>query len=246
MPVDILLAGFPGKSTSHGGLGWSTVALVRHAGHNALIDVGPFGARRFVVAKLAQLGLRPDDVTDVLLTHAHHDHSVNYTLFPNARIAIGRVELEWALTRPDDPPLPEFYVDALAKDPRVVRLDDGDVVIPGITAHRAPGHTPGHLCYVLHDDERDVVFTGDSAKNRAELVSRHVDQTFDGGASYATLDWIWSAWRRRPGNLLVPGHDLPMVLDAAGAPAYVGTRSAAIQAWFGERLDDLTTIDLCR
>ena len=45
-------------------------------------------------------GLKPKDVTDVLLTHSHHDHSVNWTLFRHARIVIGNTELNWSLGEP--------------------------------------------------------------------------------------------------------------------------------------------------
>jgi glyoxylase-like metal-dependent hydrolase (beta-lactamase superfamily II) len=243
--VELLVTGYPGKSSTHGGLGWSTIALVRGAGRVALIDVGSFTARRSLLAGLAQRGLGPGDVTDVLLTHAHHDHSVNWTLFANAQVAIGRDELAWAATHPADQPLPELYVDALAGDPRLRLVDDGETVFPGITAHLARGHTPGSLIYVLDAGDRDVIFTGDAAKNRAELRSGRVDLTIDANASEETLRWVGSVWRRKPRNVVVPGHDLPMTLDAAGVPQYAGTRRASIEAWFGDTLAEMQTIDLC-
>ena len=50
---------------------------------------------------------------------------------------------------------------------------EGEEVFPDITAYLAPGHTPGHLIFVLRTAERDVIFTGDAAKNRAETGFRH-------------------------------------------------------------------------
>ena len=70
-----------------------------------------------------------------------------------------------------------------------------------------------------------------------------VDATGDAAASRRSLEKIWSLWRRRPGNMLVPGHDLPMVLDN-GKPVYVGERQAAIKAWFGDNLEQMTHISL--
>ena len=43
--------------------------------------------------------------------------------------------------------------------------------------------------------------------------------------------------------MLVPGHDLPMVLDN-GAPRYLGQREAAIQAWFGDDMNQTTLLSL--
>ena len=94
--VDVLVQGFPGRSVCHGGLGWSTIALLRGEGRVVLIDVGAFGIRRELKKQLKARGIEPAQVTDVVLTHAHYDHSVNFTLFPNARLWIGEQELAWA------------------------------------------------------------------------------------------------------------------------------------------------------
>ncbi len=69
--IDILVTGYPGKSVCHGGLGWSTIALLRGADRVALIDVGAFAQRTLLIEGLARNGLHPADVTDVVLTHAH-------------------------------------------------------------------------------------------------------------------------------------------------------------------------------
>jgi hypothetical protein len=78
-----------------------------------------------------------------------------------------------------------------------------------------------------------VIFTGDAAKNRAELVSGLTDMTYDAAVSKASIDAIWAMWRKRPGNIVVPGHDVPMVLEN-GATKYIDKREAAISAWFGD------------
>ncbi len=73
--LDIIVQGYPGKSVCHGGLGWSTIALLRGAGRVALIDVGTFSHRANLIRGLKAHGLKPTDVTDVILTHSHHDHA---------------------------------------------------------------------------------------------------------------------------------------------------------------------------
>ncbi len=47
--IDIVIQGFPGKSVCHGGLGWSSVVLLRGHGRVALVDTGSFGMRRLLV-----------------------------------------------------------------------------------------------------------------------------------------------------------------------------------------------------
>jgi glyoxylase-like metal-dependent hydrolase (beta-lactamase superfamily II) len=235
--IDIVVQGFPGKSVCHGGLGWSSVVLLRAHGRVALIDAGSFGMRTMLIKRLADHGLKPADITDLLLTHSHHDHSVNWTLFSQARIVIGAEELAWSLQEPwGETPVPELYVRELDSWPTLHRAAEGEEVFPGITAYLAPGHTPGHLIFLLRTAERDVIFTGDAAKNRAELVSGTTDMTYDAAINKASIDAIWRLWRRRPGTIVVPGHDVPMVLEN-GQTKYIDKREAAISAWFGDDME---------
>jgi len=242
--IDIVVQGYPGKTVCHGGLGWSTIALIRGRGRIALVDTGGIGVRPLLLPRLAQRGLKPADVTDLLLTHAHHDHMINWTLFAHARIVIGAHEMKWALEEPwGMTPVAELYVRELAGWKTVHMAGEGDEVMPGMTAHLVPGHTPGHLMYVLKGSERDIIFSGDAAKNRAELLCGRADMSYDQAVSAKSLAAIWEVWRRRPGSLLVPGHDMPMVIRD-GRPDYVGKREAAIRSWFGDDLETTTTFAL--
>ncbi len=148
--IDVLVQGFPGKAVCHGGLGWSTIALLRSDHRNILIDVGAFGIRKPLESQLKAIGIAPDDITDVVLTHAHYDHSINFVLFDRATVWIGAKEIAWAAAQPPGfDPLPELYVQALATDPRVKRVHEGEEFLPGIVAFDAPGHTPGSLVFHL-------------------------------------------------------------------------------------------------
>ncbi len=242
--IDIIVHGFPGKSVCHGSLGFCTIVLVRRGDRLALVDVGSFGQRDLLIGQLAERGLVPKDVTDVLLTHSHYDHSVNWTLFKDANIVIGREELDWSVKEPwGETPVPELYVRELERWPTLRAAADGDEVLPGLTAHMTPGHTPGSLVFVLDAGDRDIVFTGDACKNRAELLSRATDMSYDPEVSRASIGTIWEFWTRKPGSILVPGHDLPMVQEN-GKPRYLGQREAAIRAWYGEDLNETTVFSL--
>lgn len=243
--IDVLVQGFPGKAICHGGLGWSTITLLRSAQHTILIDVGAFGIRKPLQKQLRAHGVTADQITDVVLTHAHYDHAVNFTLFPRATVWIGAEEMAWASAQPPGfNPLPELYVDALEVDPRVRTIRSGDEFLPGLHALAAPGHTPGSLVFHLTTNDVPVIFTGDAAKNRAELLSRKVDASEDDVASIASIDTIWKLWREIPNTLLIPGHDLSMRLDDKGVPVYVGERRAGIGAWFAETLEHVTEFNM--
>jgi glyoxylase-like metal-dependent hydrolase (beta-lactamase superfamily II) len=242
--IDIVVQGFPGKSVCHGGLGWSSVVLLRAHGRIVVIDTGGFSMRTMLLKRFAERKVKPADVTDLLLTHSHHDHSVNWPMFPNARIVIGADELAWSLNVPwGETPVAELYMRELDTRATLHRAKEGEEVFPGITACLAPGHTPGHLIYVLHADEHDVIFTGDAAKNRAELVSGTTDMTYDPAVSRSSIEMIWKIWRKRPGSIVVPGHDMPMVLEKDEAK-FITKREAAIVAWYGDDMETTTLFKL--
>jgi N-acyl homoserine lactone hydrolase len=244
--VDVLIQGFPGKAVCHGGLGWSTVTLLRTDKRMVLVDVGAFGVRRELSKQLRARNVDPAAITDVVLTHAHYDHSVNFTLFPNATVWIGEEELAWASSQaPGFDPLPELYVRELSASERVRRVAYDKEFLPGLKALASPGHTPGHLLFYLTGNPVPILFTGDAGKNRAELLSGHVDAAEDFATSEETLRSIWNFWRAVPGTILIPGHDFSMTLDDAAQPQYFGERRAAISAWFAEDLELTTMLDLC-
>jgi N-acyl homoserine lactone hydrolase len=247
-----LVQGFPGRSTRHGGLGWSSITLLRGNGRLVLVDSGSFGMRSMLAERLRDQGVDPADVTDVLLSHSHYDHAANYLLFPEAAVHIGADELAWALaTGSAFIPLPELYARDLAENPRTRPIEPGPdgraEVLPGVCAVSAPGHTPGSLVFRVSGTDGPVLFTGDAAKNRAELLSGEVDMTLDGDASRRTLTMIRALWREAPGTLVIPGHDVPMTWpDGSERPRYAGVREAGIQAWFGDDLASTYEVDLSR
>jgi N-acyl homoserine lactone hydrolase len=243
--VDVLIQGFPGRGICHGGLGWSTVSLIRGHGKIILLDVGAFGMRKPLENKLKLFGIDPNDVTDVILTHIHYDHSINFVLFPKATIWIGKVEIEWAQAqKPGFNPIPELYVQELSRSTKVRRIKAEEEFLPSIVAFAVPGHTPGHLLFVLNNGNIDILFTGDSAKNRAELISRKVVDTEDQTVSAESIELIWRKWLAKPGNLVIPGHDLTMGLDSEHNPIYIGQREASMRVWFNETVEMSDVMDL--
>ena len=157
---------------------------------------------------------------------------------------IGAAELDWSLRQPWGTTfVPELYVREIKSWPALHTAGDGEEVLPAITAHLAPGHTPGHLIYVLKTRDIDVVFSGDAAKNRAEIISGQGFHTYDAAVSSASIEMIRKLWGRRKGSILVPGHDLPMVRDGSEI-RYLGERDASVEAWLGETLDQTTSFSL--
>lgn len=111
--------------------------------------------------RLAAIGAGPDDVTMVINTHMHVDHSGWNTVkrngkwmptFPKARYVFGRDEYRnWqpggvtATAQPEGVPVIEDSITPIVEANDVLWIGDGDQILPGITAHALPGHTSGQL-----------------------------------------------------------------------------------------------------
>lgn len=231
MQATALVHGFPAKSHSHGSLGWCSVWLLEAGDRRVLVETGPPGYAPRLLALLAERDLAPSDITDVLITHCHWDHLYNLTLFPHARWWIGRAELAWARHLPTETPfVSSLHVAMLdGAGAQVGLLDDGDVVLPGVLAVATPGHTPGHLAYLV-DAPRPLIFAGDAVKNVYELSTGAVDMTLDRAASEASIARLRGLMKQQ-GAMLVPGHDVPLELDERGEARRTALQQASLSVY---------------
>jgi glyoxylase-like metal-dependent hydrolase (beta-lactamase superfamily II) len=178
-----------------------------------LVDAGQPAYIPLIHEGLAKLGLRPEDVTDVLLTHMHWDHVANFTMFANATTWVGEKELAWAAEQPAGTKfIPDLHVqELLRRTEGVERISAGQEFLPGIHAIASPGHTPHHLAFFTERTAESMIFAGDSVKNIHELASLRADSSMDDEQSVATIDRLRSLLTDTSGVLL-PGHDVGLSL----------------------------------
>ena len=135
-----------------------------------------------MAAGLASIGVRPEEITHVLITHAHDDHFAgvvaehggrNDLRFPNARHVISRADWEGNPRRDK----PEYDLSsrlgAVAQRGLLDLVDDDQEIVPGVTMIHAPGETPGHS--IVRLDSAGVRFyaLGDLFHHPAEIT--HLD-----------------------------------------------------------------------
>ena len=166
---DSLLAALMPDGTSPSAI---NVFLIRTSGYysggrdyNILIDAGLGDeAGGALLRQLDDLGVKPDEIDAVCLTHLHFDHiggllKDHQPVFPNAEIYLSVDEFNaWS----DDGPMASQnakWKEVLANYANKINLfNDGDKIIDGwVTAHLAPGHTPGHTVY----ESGSCLFIGD-------------------------------------------------------------------------------------
>lgn len=150
--------------------------LIKDGSRLILVDAGsgdlfgPFGGQ--LTKSIAAAGFRPEDISDILLTHVHLDHSGGLIhegkpVFPNAIIHLSQKELDFwkvheaAMTgeakgitanRPAYLALSSYL-----KEKKVRPFSGSSQILPGITAMDKPGHT----VYITGEGRQKMVFLGD-------------------------------------------------------------------------------------
>jgi glyoxylase-like metal-dependent hydrolase (beta-lactamase superfamily II) len=150
---------------------------------------------------LAELGVSPEAVTDIVLSHAHFDHMGSIDQFPNAQLFIQKTEfLSWieALALPKRFGFltsildPEDIRDALdaATEHRLTLLEgDRDNVVPGIHVRSGPGHTIGQQFVLVETGSGSYAVSGDCI-----YTSRNLRGTNDDGVYVPLGTGIGSVW----------------------------------------------------
>jgi glyoxylase-like metal-dependent hydrolase (beta-lactamase superfamily II) len=113
--LDVLCTGYADERVA------STVVLIRDERAVIVVDPGMVAGRHLILDPLAALGVAPADVTDVVLSHHHPDHTLNAALFERAR-----VHDFWAI----------YEGDVWTERPA-----DGFALSPSVTLMATPGHT---------------------------------------------------------------------------------------------------------
>lgn len=156
------------------------VFLIEAAGRVVLVDagggdiLGPGNCGRSLDG-LTAAGVRPEQVTDILITHLHLDHSGGLVrngkaTFPNATLHVAKAELDAYLKPPAPPEGRAAAAAQLVLSLLKPYLDAGKVqtfeaatgeILPGVSAQVIPGHTPGSAVFTLKSGGQTLVFMGD-------------------------------------------------------------------------------------
>lgn len=172
-----------------------------------------------VAEGLAALGIQPEAVDDVIVTHMHYDHAGNIPLFPRARFHLQDKEMEFATGRCMCHDLLSHGYEAddvvnlvrCVFDRRVHYHDGTAEIAPGVEVHHIGGHTRGLQAVRVRTQRGWVVLASDASHFYAHMEQ---DRAFpviynlgDMLAGYRTLRKLASSPQH-----IIPGHD-PEVLQ---------------------------------
>jgi glyoxylase-like metal-dependent hydrolase (beta-lactamase superfamily II) len=134
---------------------------------------------------LRAMGVAPEAIDYVLLTHIHPDHAMGLTdatgkaVFPNAELIVHEQEADFWLNHDPGAPADARIQRNRAKGQGAIRpyrermrsVDEGEV-LPGVSAVLLAGHTPGHIGWHIHSGSEGVLIWGDIVHFPAVQVPR--------------------------------------------------------------------------
>ena len=181
--------------------------LVRGRGGCLLIDSGAGQAWHKGLGRLgealAEAGTGPQEVTVVALTHTHIDHLSGLVdadgglAFPNAdRVFVATEELMAFRAEPRMIPVL----------PRLMPLEQGDGPLPGVVAVNAPGHSPGHMAFLV---EGRLLIWGDLVHHKVQFSRPEITWKFDENPDQARATRASLLDRALTEGWLVAGAHLP-------------------------------------
>ena len=220
-PLSALLAGAPRDATLDLPF---VICVARSPKHVVVLDSGfvnrklgeAYGVKDWVeyAPLLAEVGVSPEEVDVVTISHLHFDHAGGTSRFPKAKFVVQRRELEFAAAAmPHNSAARTAFVAEdvvslvqLNWQGRVL-LADGDVegVVPGMDVHLTPGHTAGTMTVCLDTLKRRVCYSSD-----AVYTYRNLDEDIPLGLALDSFEAVESFKKIRRilrGGRLIPGHE---------------------------------------
>jgi glyoxylase-like metal-dependent hydrolase (beta-lactamase superfamily II) len=197
--------------------------ILRNAHRVVLVDTG-FGPRASTergrpiqfdpIEGLKRIGVDPDAIEDIVITHLHYDHAGNIDRFGKARFHVQDGEVAYATGRcmceahtrfPYDVEDIVTLVRRTYAD-RVVFHEGDDDLLPGLTLHAFPGHSAMVQAVRVNTARGPVLLASDSTHYFANILNmKPFVLTID---TSATIDSYHRILKLAGGiNRLIPGHD---------------------------------------
>jgi N-acyl homoserine lactone hydrolase len=223
---------------------WTSIYIwfIKGASRNIIVDTGDVapnkegmvvsstgptrskgGGANSVRLALQSIGLTPDSIDTVILTHLHRDHVGSVSLFKKSKIIVQKSELEFARN-----PLPtqrttyvEELVAAVGESPHLEVVEGDQKICEGLETVTVPGHTPGLQAISVQTKRGRVIMSSDSgplyhnwfpSESKYGTPLKHLKR-IPPGILYDLRQALDSMEKiSKKADIIVPGHD-PYVLS---------------------------------
>lgn len=214
---------------------------IRHGARTILVDTGysaqgALNRNRDVLIEvptlLESLDVDREEVSLIIVSHAHYDHIGNLDLFPNARFLVSRAEFDFWNGPNAEKPLFHHsieddevaYLNRLVESGRVDFFSGTSSPVPGIEIIEVGGHTPGQSMVLVQTSDGPVLLTSDAMHYYEELEEdmpfTSVTDVVGMYDAFQTIRDLMNAGRVRH---LVSGHDPATLERFSPVPGLEGT-----------------------
>lgn len=177
-------------------------------------NAGVWTVKKTLAGQLAEVGLKPSDVTHLILSHSHPDHVGNLDMFSGATLVVQKAEYEWK----DPMGMSRFKPGQKAITPDGDHDLFGDGAVRLIATH---GHSPGHQNLLVKLPKTGaMLLTGDSVHTKANWDSKRVpERNFDVPKSLAALEKMAKVLKEENAQLWI-GHEPSEPAQRKYSPAF--------------------------
>lgn len=195
------------KSLQQGGRATGMVAfpntLLVRGERDYLVDPGLIMQGAPVIGAMTDLGVDPNEVRDVILTHLHFDHAEGLAAWPMRRTYVHRIETE----------APYAQIVSGVMEMANLEILDGEEgeIEPGLRWMLTPGHSDGLISLLVDTDEGLVVIASDCVGPLPEYFDE-MSLPEDFGPEREELLHQWKRIRDLDPAVVIPGHNPPVKL----------------------------------
>jgi glyoxylase-like metal-dependent hydrolase (beta-lactamase superfamily II) len=195
------------KSLQKGGRTTGMVAfpntLLIRGERDYLVDPGLIMQGAPVIGAMGELGVDPNEVKDVILTHLHFDHAEGLAGWPMRRTYVHKIETE--------APYAQLVSGVLEMaDLQILDGEEGEIE-PGVRWMLTPGHCDGLISLLVDTDDGLVVIASDCVGPLPEYFDQ-MDLPEDFGPEREELLRQWKRIRDLDPAVVIPGHNPPVEL----------------------------------
>lgn len=186
-----------------GMLAFPNTLLIRMDERDYLVDPGLINQGAPVIGAMAELGVEPHEVADVILTHLHFDHAEGLAAWPMRKTYVHRIETE----------APYAQIVAGQLENANLELLDGEEgeIEPGLRWMLTPGHSDGLITLLVDSDDGLVAIASDCVGPLPEYFDQ-MDLPEDFGPEREELLRQWQRIRDLDPAVVIPGHNPPVKL----------------------------------
>jgi N-acyl homoserine lactone hydrolase len=169
-----------------------------------LVDPGLIMQGAPVIGAMGELGVDPNEVKDVILTHLHFDHAEGMAAWPQRRTYVHKLETE--------APYAQIVSSVLEMaNLEVLDGEEGEIEA-GVRWLRTPGHSDGLISLLVDTDDGLTVIASDCVGPLPEYFDQ-MDLPEDFGPEREELLEQWRRIRELDPAVVIPGHNPPVRLS---------------------------------